>query len=96
MSIFLAKRSYRQLRHDIVFGALSPGDRLTEMKLAADFELSRATIRTALQQLATEGLIVQMPYTGWAVVSLTAHSAWELYTLRSPLEGLPRVWPTRS
>jgi DNA-binding GntR family transcriptional regulator len=76
------------LRHDIVFGALGPGSRLTEMKLAADFGLSRATIRTALQQLATEGLIVQTPYTGWAVVSLTAQSAWELYTLRSALEGL--------
>ena len=76
------------LRHDIVFGALGPGSRLTEMKLAADFGLSRATIRTALQQLATEGLIVQTRYTGWAVVSLTAKSAWELYTLRSALEGL--------
>ncbi|MEP9368569.1 GntR family transcriptional regulator [Xanthobacter sp. VNH20] len=76
------------LRQDIVSGALKAGERLTEMKLAADLGLSRATIRTALHQLAKEGLIVQTPYTGWAVVSLTAQSAWELYTLRSALEGL--------
>lgn len=76
------------LRTDIVTGALAPGARLTEMKLAADFGLSRATIRTALQQLTKEGLVLQTPYTGWAVVTLTPKSAWELYTLRSALEGL--------
>jgi DNA-binding GntR family transcriptional regulator len=76
------------LRDSIVAGAFAPGERLTEVKLAANFGLSRATVRTALHQLAKEGLIVQTPYTGWAVVTLTAQSAWELYTLRAALEGL--------
>ena len=38
--------------------------------------------------MATEGLVVQRPYAGWDVASLTAHDAWELYTLRAALEAL--------
>jgi DNA-binding GntR family transcriptional regulator len=36
----------------------------------------------------SEGLVVQKPYSGWEVASLTSRDAWELYTLRSSLEGL--------
>ena len=32
--------------------------------------------------------MVQVPYTGWAVASLSGTDAWELYTLRATLEGL--------
>ena len=50
--------------------------------------LSRSTIRTALHQLANEGLVVQEPYTDWQVASLSGADAWELYTLRASLEAL--------
>jgi DNA-binding GntR family transcriptional regulator len=76
------------LRREIVKGAVVPGARLTEIKLAQKLGVSRATIRTALHQLTGEGLVVQTPYTGWAVMTLSAHDAWELYTLRASLEGL--------
>jgi DNA-binding GntR family transcriptional regulator len=76
------------LRESIVSGAIEPGVRLTEAKLAEQLQLSRATVRTALHQLSQEGLIIQIPYTGWEVMSLEADDAWELYTLRSALEAL--------
>jgi DNA-binding GntR family transcriptional regulator len=41
-----------------------------------------------LQQLTYEGLVVQIPYKGCAVLELSSQDAWELYTLRSALEGL--------
>jgi DNA-binding GntR family transcriptional regulator len=50
--------------------------------------LSRSTIRTALHQLANEGLVVQEPYTDWQVASLSGADSWELYTLRASLEAL--------
>lgn len=84
------------LRRSIVSGALPPGTRVTEMRLASELELSRATVRTALHELTKEGLIVQTPYTGWTVVPLTTTSAWELYTLRSALEGLAARLATES
>ena len=61
---------------------------MTEEALADLLSISRGTIRSALQKLTFEGLVKQMPYRGWKVPHLTAQDAWELYTLRSSLEGL--------
>jgi DNA-binding GntR family transcriptional regulator len=76
------------IRQAITSGALTPGARLTEVELATGLNVSRGTIRAALQRLMSEGLVVQKPYAGWEVSTLTSHDAWELYTLRSSLEGL--------
>jgi DNA-binding GntR family transcriptional regulator len=76
------------LRNHVVGGGVPPGGRLTEMRLSEALGLSRSTVRTALHQLANEGLVVQLPYTGWSVTSLSASDAWELYTLRGSLEAL--------
>jgi DNA-binding GntR family transcriptional regulator len=76
------------LREQILRGGARPGSRLTEIGLSQQLGLSRSTIRTALQRLANEGLVVQEPYTDWQVASLTGADAWELYTLRASLEAL--------
>lgn len=77
-----------QLRAAIVGGTLSAGARLTEQDLSTKLGTSRATIRSALHHLVSEGLVVQVPYTGWMVISLTARGARELVSLRSSLECL--------
>jgi DNA-binding GntR family transcriptional regulator len=76
------------LREEILNGTLAPGSRLLEIELSERLNLSRGTIRSALQQLVYEGLVVQFPYRGCVVAGLTAQDAWELYTLRSALESL--------
>lgn len=76
------------LRAYVLSGAAAPGQRLTETDLAQRLRVSRSTVRTALHQLTTDGLIHQIPYTGWEIAPLTGHDAWELYTLRSSLEAL--------
>lgn len=76
------------IREQILSGAFPPGYRLLEVQLAEQLNLSRATIRSALQQLIYEGLVVQFPYRGCIVPELNSHDAWELYTLRNVLEGL--------
>jgi len=76
------------LRQRILSGDLPAGSRLTESTLAAETQLSRGTIRSALHQLRFEGLIEQTPYAGWSVASLSVTDAWELHSLRSVLEGL--------
>lgn len=76
------------LRNSIVNGAIPPGERVTEIQISEQMSLSRATVRTALHQLAKEGLLTLVPYTGWRVVSMTASDVWELYTLRSAVERL--------
>lgn len=76
------------LRRKIIEGTLSAGSRLTEIALSKEYELSRGTIRAALRQLVSEGIVQQVPYTGWEVTPLSSKDAWELYTLRSSLEAL--------
>ena len=76
------------LRDSIVNGTIPAGARITEIQLSQQLRLSRATIRTALHQLAKEGLLNLVPYTGWTVLSLSARDVWELYTLRSAVERL--------
>ena len=76
------------LRESIISGDIPAGARITEIQLAEQMDLSRATVRAALHQLAKEGLTTLVPYTGWTVISLTPKDVWELYTLRSSLERL--------
>lgn len=76
------------LRQAILSSQIAQNSRLTEQQLSEELNVSRGTIRAALSQLATEGLVVRRPFSGWNVMSLTSHDAWELSTLRASLEGL--------
>lgn len=76
------------LRDAIISGAVPLGTRLTEVNSSEQLGVSRSTIRTAFHQLVQEGLIIQTPYTGWSVMTMSAGDAWELYTLRASLEAL--------
>lgn len=76
------------LRDAILTGAIPLGTRLTEISSSEQLGVSRSTIRTAFHQLVQEGLIIQTPYTGWSVMTMSAADAWELYTLRASLEAL--------
>lgn len=76
------------LREAILSGVLKPGERLTEVVLAEQFGVSRGTVRIALHQLSSDGMVTLIPYTGWAVVDFTPKDLWEVYTLRGGLESM--------
>ncbi|NPC58247.1 GntR family transcriptional regulator [Caenimonas soli] len=84
----LERQAAAALRAKVLSGEFPPGYRLVETWLADQFQLSRGTVRAALSLLVHEGLVEQVAYTRWAVPNLSAKDAWELYTLRSSLEGL--------
>jgi DNA-binding GntR family transcriptional regulator len=84
----LDKQAAAGIRHQILSGELGPGFRLVETLLAEQFGLSRGTIRAALNELAHEGLVTQIAYTKWIVTEISGDDIWELFTLRSALEGL--------
>lgn len=84
----IESRATAILRDSIVDGVLPVGSRITEIQLAQQMKISRATLRVALHQLASEGLVKLVPYTGWTVMALTRQDVWELYTLRSVVERL--------
>lgn len=84
----LDKQAAAGIRHQILNGEFGSGFRLVETWLAEQFGLSRGTIRAALSELAHEGLVTQIAYTRWVVTEISGDDIWELFTLRSALEGL--------
>ena len=84
----LDRRVADALRAEILSGRFAPGFRLVETWLAQQLQVSRGTVRAALSELAHQGLVDQVAYTSWSVPDMRAQDAWELYTLRSSLEGL--------
>jgi len=82
----LVELTLRRLRHEILSGALAPGERLIEEQLTQRFGTSRAPLREALRQLAQQGLIEHLPRRGVRVAELSAADADELFALRDVLE----------
>jgi GntR family transcriptional regulator of gluconate operon len=76
----------QMLRRAIIGGELDSGTHLVESVLSERFQVSRAPIREALRELEGEGL-VESRRRGVYVKGLTPQDVWELYNLRTMLEG---------
>lgn len=76
------------IKQAIADGALAPGERVVESKLAQDLGVSLTPVREAVRELVGEGLLTVSPNRGPSVRLLTPEDAFELYSLRAMLEGL--------
>jgi DNA-binding GntR family transcriptional regulator len=76
------------LREAIVGNLLAPGERLTEVALAARLGVSRTPVREAFSQLEREGLVTVLPRVGVFVREITARDIEETYIVRAALETL--------
>jgi DNA-binding GntR family transcriptional regulator len=83
-----AERVYVGLKQAIVDGSIKPGERLREVDLAARYKVSRTPVREALKRLGTEGLVVDVPGRGLAVIKATPEQIMDGYLVREVLEGL--------
>lgn len=88
-SIFL------QLRDDILKGRYEPGENLVELKLAAQYGVSRTPVREALRQLELEGLVKYLPNRGVAVEGITTEDVKDIFAIREHLESLVANWAAR-
>jgi DNA-binding GntR family transcriptional regulator len=76
------------LRQAIVDFQLVPGQRLVERELIESLGVSRTTIREALRELASEGLVTVVPQRGAIVSVPSLDDAMDLYEVRASLESL--------
>jgi DNA-binding GntR family transcriptional regulator len=76
------------IRDAIVRGDFAPNQRLIEADLSLSFGGSRAAVRTALLELANEGLVDRIPNRGSRVRAVTLEEAIEIVEVRIGLEGL--------
>jgi DNA-binding GntR family transcriptional regulator len=76
------------LRRAIETGALRPGARLVERDLCAQLNVSRTSLREALRELESEGVLIQTGARGLSVAILTRAEAENAYRIRAVLEAL--------
>lgn len=81
-------RVAEQIRELILKGDFVPNQRLVEADLAEQFSVSRAAVRTALGELAVEGLIEREQNRGARVRVISFDEAIEIAEVRRALEGL--------
>jgi DNA-binding GntR family transcriptional regulator len=76
------------IRAAIIDGEFAPNQRLVEADLSERFGASRATVRTALVQLTSEGLVERVQNRGARVRAVSLAEAIEITEVRMVLEGL--------
>jgi DNA-binding GntR family transcriptional regulator len=75
------------LTQAITQGHLQPGDRIVESRVARDLGVSQTTVREALRDLESTGLIVYTTNRGCEVRRLSPAEVAEVYDMRALLEG---------
>jgi DNA-binding GntR family transcriptional regulator len=78
----------RELAGRILDGTLKPGERLVEMRIAAEFDSSQAPVREAIRELESMRLVECSPYRGARVREVGERETAEAYRVRGALERL--------
>jgi len=76
------------IRDKILLGLFKPGDKLDQVELAEELNVSRSPVREALRMLDAEGLITSIPNRGAIVTERSLEEIKELYFTRSFIEGV--------
>lgn len=75
-----------ELRAGILLGEIAPGTKLSQLKIAERFGVSRIPVRDALQLLAAEGLVNPTSGSTAVVTGMSVPELQELYEMREAIE----------
>jgi len=82
----MADKAYYVIKRRILEVALAPGVRVSELQIAQELGIGKTPVREALGRLVQEGLIKNLPYTGYDVTPVTLRDVQELFGLRLIVE----------
>lgn len=94
------KIAYEHIKHRIINKTLFPGNRVIEEEIVRESNVSRTSIRTAMQKLQYEGFLEIFPNRGAYVVKPTLEEMRQVYEIRTLLEeralalAIPRLTET--
>lgn len=86
--IRLSDQVRKSIRELILSGALRPGDRVVENRIAKDFHVGQNAVREALIELSHMGFVRRIPHKGTYVTQLSRADAEKIAQVRTPLEVL--------
>jgi len=89
----LGRRVFReQIKEHVIAkilgGALKPGDRIVETRLADELGVSQAPVREALRELELLGFVESAPFRGTQVCDVSPEELGQLYPLRAMVEAM--------
>ena len=87
-AVTTADKVFEQMQHAIVEGDIPSGSKISEPELAKRYQISRSTLREALNRLEKCHLIERKANVGSRVVECTIEGLLELYITREALEGM--------
>jgi DNA-binding GntR family transcriptional regulator len=76
------------LRQTLLEGRFLPGESLSEVAIASEFNVSRGPVREAMFVLAAEGLLSHTLNRGFSVLNFSAEDLEQIERVRIPLESL--------
>lgn len=82
------KKAYDYLKKEIIENRLKSGSAVVEQEIADMLNMSRTPVREAIKDLESEGLLINYPYLGTLVSTITIDDIEEICELRIILE----VW----
>lgn len=82
-----AARAFRQIRSDVISGALAPDTKLKMRELKLRYGFGASPLREALSQLAAQGFVAQINQRGFRVPPLEAAQLDDITRSRQLIEG---------
>lgn len=83
----LANEVYRQVLDAVLAGAVLPGERIVQERLADEINVSRTPVREALLRLEREGVLERAGSAGFAVREVSEPEVCQIYQTREAIEG---------
>ncbi|MFN0105347.1 MAG: GntR family transcriptional regulator [Bryobacteraceae bacterium] len=84
----LKDRVAELIKDAILSSKLQPGDRIVEMRLAADLGVGTTAVREALFELEAQGFVTRVTNKATFVTQLSKDDVAQILTVRGELEGL--------
>lgn len=91
-STTIAGETYAALRSLILSGVLRPGAKMRTAELQKRFSVSLGTVREAVSQLISEGLVVAEAHRGFTVTPISVADLKDLTKVRIEIESLCLTW----
>lgn len=82
----LGESLYARIRNDVIFGRLTPGQKLTLDRMRDSYGSSIGTLREVLNRLSSEGFIIAEASRGFEVTPTTLTNLREVAAMRQLLE----------
>jgi DNA-binding GntR family transcriptional regulator len=82
----LKEKVYTAIVEQIMRGAIAQDEFLSEVRLAEQFQVSRAPVREALIALCNEGILQNIPRVGYRIISISPREIRDTLVVRLVLE----------